>query len=209
MLKAVLGTKVGMTQLFDENRRVVPVTAISTGSWFVTQVKKGSSDGYSAVQVGLPRERYRSLEFSPEWLKNKKKFFLFVREVSIASLNEQDYQVGRAVSLADIAISVGDLVDVQGTSIGRGFAGGIKRHGFAGGPASHGSCFHRIPGAVGHRRTHGEVDKGKRLPGHLGAEHVTVRNLKVVKVDVELGVIFVCGAVPGKSGFLVTVSKRG
>jgi large subunit ribosomal protein L3 len=209
MLKAVLGTKIGMTQLFDENRRVVPVTAISTGSWYVTLVKTFSRDGYSAVQIALPRERYRSMEFSPEWLKNKKSFFLFVREISISAEQEQMYKAGHSLSLSDVSIAIGDLVDVQGVSKGMGFAGVMKRHNFAGGPASHGSGFHRIPGAVGHRRTHGEVDKGKKLPGHMGAEHVTVRNLRIVKLDASLGVIFVCGAVPGKSGSLVTVSKRG
>jgi len=209
MLKAVLGTKVGMTQLFDKNRSVVPVTAISTGRWIVTQVKTADKDGYSAVQVVLPRSRYRAQEFSPEWLKNKKEKFLFVREIRITQDKESSFELGRSISLADVSIAEGDLVDVMGTSRGLGFAGAMKLHGFAGGPASHGSGFHRIPGAVGHRRTHGEVDKGKRLPGHMGAEQVTVRNLRVVKVDSESGVIFVCGAVPGKSGFLVTVSKRG
>lgn len=209
MLKAVLGTKVGMTQLFDQNKAVVPVTAISTGQWFVLQVKSSSKDGYSAVQVGFPRERFRKQEFSLEWLKNKKQYFLFVREVRISSEQESAFAVGRAITLADFAVTEGDIVDVTGVSRGHGFAGAVKRHGFQGGPGSHGSGFHRRPGAAGHRRTHGEVDKGKRFPGHMGAEQVTVRNLRIVKVDAAQGVIFVCGAVPGKSGFLVTVSKRG
>ena len=209
MLNAVLGTKIGMTQLFDSNKAVVPVTAISTGQWFVLQVKTSAMDGYSAVQVGLPRERYRKQEFSLDWLKSKKQNFLFIREVRISAEQESTFVAGRAITLADFAITVGDLVDVTGVSTGHGFMGVVKRYGFKGGPASHGSGFHRKPGAVGHRRTHGEVDKGKRLPGHTGAEQVTVRNLRIVKVDVAQGVIFVCGAVPGKSGFLVTVSKRG
>lgn len=209
MLKAVLGTKVGMTQLFDKDRSVIPVTAISTGKWFALQVKTLTKDGYSAVQVGLPRERYRGQEFSLEWLKSKKQNFLFIREVRISENQEASFSAGKEISLTDFSVAEGDSVDVIGTSRGHGFAGVVKRHGFQGGPASHGSGFHRKPGAVGHRRTHGEVDKGKRLPGHMGAEQVTVRNLRVVKIDIALGVIFVCGAVPGKSGSLVTVSKRG
>jgi len=209
MLKAVLGTKIGMTQLFDKNKAVVPVTAISTGQWFVLQVKTAMADGYSAVQVGLPRERFRKQEFSLEWLKNKKQNFLFIKEVRISAEQESTFAAGRVITLSDFSFTEGDLVDVTGVSKGHGFQGGVRRHGFRGGPATHGSGFHRKPGAVGHRRTHGEVDKGKRLPGHMGAEQVTVRNLRIVKMDAAQGVIFVCGAVPGKSGFLVTVSKRG
>jgi large subunit ribosomal protein L3 len=198
-----------MTQLFDEQRNAVPVTAVRVGTWYVTQVKTPDNDGYAALQLGLLRERYRKQEFDASWLARKKQFFLELREAKVAAEDLGSFELGKPVGLENSSVVEGDIVHVTGTSRGLGFQGVVKRHGFGGGPKSHGSRFHRRPGAVGHRRTHGEVDKGKKLPGHTGARRVTVKNLRVVKVDADAGVLFVQGAVPGKSRFLVAVSKKG
>jgi large subunit ribosomal protein L3 len=205
MLNKVLGTKIGMTQLFDKNGDVVPVTVVDVNHWFVTQVKTSEKDGYISLQLGLLRKRYRGQEFSPLWLKAKNDFFVHIKEVDVEATPA--LELGQSLTMTHAAFKEGDVVSVSGTSKGRGFQGVVKRWGFAGGPAAHGSKFHRRPGTGGCLRTQGEVIKGKRFPGQLGAEQVTVKGLHIVRIDHEKGCIFIKGAIPGKKDALVAIKK--
>lgn len=207
MLHKLLGTKIGMTQLFDENRRVVPVTVIDMGGWFVTQIKTTERDGYAALQLGQLRKRYRGKAFENAWLRAKKKFFLHCNEV-LLDADTTDYHLGQAIELKDCGFGDKDKVAVAGTSRGLGFQGTVKRWGFAGGPKSHGSRFHRAPGSIGNMCSQGEVVKGKKLPGQMGARRITVKGLRVVKFDQDSNCLFVRGAVPGKKNSLLFISKQ-
>ncbi|MFA6527411.1 MAG: 50S ribosomal protein L3 [Candidatus Babeliales bacterium] len=207
MLNRVLGKKIGTTQVFDKTGNVVPVTVVDVAHWFVTQVKTGVNDGYAALQLGLLKKKFREKEFSQEWLKHKSDYFTHLKEVRVDG--DVSLLPGQAVTMDEIALAEGTYVDVTGTSKGLGFQGVVKRWGFGGGPDSHGSTFHRRPGASGHMRTQGEVIKGKRFPGHLGAEQVTVKGLQVVLVDKELGCLFIKGSVPGKKDSLVAIKEQG
>jgi large subunit ribosomal protein L3 len=209
MLTELLGKKIGMTQLFDDQRNVVPVTAIDISDWYVTQIKTQEKDGYSALQLGLLKDRYKGKEFSSEWLKKKADFFLFLNEVSIAHENEQVFSLGRKIAVDDIAIQEKDKVSVSGTSRGLGFQGVVKRWNFKGGPASHGSTFHRKPGAIGNLTREGKVDKGKKLPGHCGCERITTKGLQVVGIDKDNGCLFVKGSAPGHKNSLLLIRKQG
>lgn len=206
MLSKLLGTKIGMTQIFDENRNAVPVTVIDMGGWFVTQVKSEGTDGYVALQLGLPRKRYRGKPFSFEWLQAKDKFFAHLNEVTV---QEDGYKVGQRILLKDFAVAEKDFVDVAGQSRGLGFQGVMKRWGFAGGPGGHGSTFHRAPGSIGNMCSQGNVIKGKKLPGHCGCRRVTVKGLQVARIDAEKNCLFVRGAVPGKKNTLLFIRKQG
>lgn len=212
MLHSIFGRKIGMTQIFDENKRVVPVTVIDTLAWYVTQVKTPDVDGYAAVQIGLPRKKYRDVAFSSDWLKAKSRYFEIVREIACddtdASLRDI-YTLGKKITLQDVSFAQGGALTVVGTSSGKGFQGVVKRWNFGGGPATHGSTFHRAPGAIGSLRTQGEVIKGKRLPGHMGNRRLTVKGLKLVHMDKEAAYLFVQGAVPGKKNSLVLIRKQG
>lgn len=208
MLNKLLGTKIGMSQMFDENKNVIPVTVINAGEWFVLQIKTAENDGYCALQLGLPRDRYKGRPFAHAFLGKKSKYFAFIREVPLEELNVASYAIGQMLTIKDFNLAPNDAVNVAGTSIGVGFQGGVKRYGFAGGPSAHGSTFHRKPGSVGAMRTQGNVIKGKRLPGQCGGNRVTVRNLKVVKVDQETNCLFIRGAVPGKTNSLLYIRKQ-
>jgi large subunit ribosomal protein L3 len=216
MLNKLLGTKIGMTQIFDEDRNSVPVTVIDIGGWFVTQIKTAEKDGYVALQLGLPRKRYRGKPFSKdvifEWLQSKDKFFEHIREVEVEVDDASSYAVGQQILLKDFAVEEKDLdkllVDVAGVSRGLGFQGVMKRWGFAGGPGGHGSTFHRSPGSIGNMCSQGNVVKGKKLPGQCGCKRVTVKGLKVARVDFDSNCLFVRGAVPGKKNALLFIRKR-
>ncbi|MFC1854517.1 50S ribosomal protein L3 [Candidatus Dependentiae bacterium] len=205
MLSSFYGTKVGMTQLFGEDRKAVPVTVIKLGTWFVTQIKTKDKDGYSAVQVGMPRKRFDGQPFSKDWLKKKKAYFLYLRELFVDG--DVDLNMGDQLSYDKIKLENGDLVWVGAKSKGLGFQGVMRRWGFAGGPGGHGSTFHRAPGSIGNLVFRGEVFKGKKLPGRTGGRMFSVKNLKVVKVDAESGHVIVSGSVPGKKNSLVIVRK--
>jgi large subunit ribosomal protein L3 len=209
MLTGLLGTKVGMTQIFDAERNVIPVTVVNVGNWYILQIKKKEVDGYSAVQLGLARKRYRSRGFEQEWMKSKKKFFVHVREVSIDASQEEEFAVGKLVTFDDVAIADNDKVVVSGVSKGLGFQGVVKRWGFAGGPKSHGSTFHRKPGSIGNMCSQGNVIKGKKLPGHCGCDRTTVKGLRIAKIDKASGCLFVKGALPGKKESLLLLRKQG
>lgn len=204
MFKSLVGSKVGMTQVFNkEERKVVPVTAVKIGKLYVTQVKTEEKDGYSAIQIGVPRDRYCQKEPSADWFKDTKKFFKIVKEVNLGSdLGEKKFEIGNAVSIEDFDLKEGASVKVSGKSKGIGFQGVMRRWGYAGGPAAHGSTFHRAPGGIGSIRMRGEVFKGKCLPGRTGNKRVSVKSV-VEKIDQQAGFLFLRGSVPGKKGFLL------
>ena len=203
MKKAILGTKVGMTQIFDADGKVIPVTVIAAGPCVVVQKKTVDNDGYEAVQVGFGEVKEKALNkpmkghFAKADVANKKYLKEFRLE-DCASLN-----VGDEIK-ADV-FEAGEKIDVTGISKGKGFAGPMKRWGLHRGPMSHGSGYHRGSGSMGACSNPGRVMKGKKLPGHMGVVKVTVQNLEVVKVDAENNLILLKGAVPGAKGGLVTI----
>lgn len=209
MLQNIVGTKIGMTQLFDSKGNVVPVTVVNVANWYVLQVKTVEHDGYSALQLGLLKERHRNKPFSSEWLKEKAKFFLHIKEVSVEAAATADFTMGQALNFTNGPLKEGSKISVTARSRGLGFQGVVKRWGFAGGPGSHGSTFHRRPGSLGNMRRQGEVLKGKRLPGHTGFRNFTVRGLTLVKLDEQAGCIFIKGALPGKAATLVHIKLQG
>ena len=204
MAKAILGRKLGMTQIFTEEGRVVPVTVVESGNNFVLRSKTVESDGYNAVQIGFGdiKEKNVTKPLKGQFEKAGVKAVRFIREMRLAAPSE--YNVGDTIGV-DI-FAAGDLVDVTGTSKGKGFAGTIKRHNFARGPMGHGSKSHREPGSTGAMISGpgGRVLKGKKLPGRMGGERVTVQRLTVVRVDADRNLILIKGAIPGpKKGFVV------
>jgi len=205
MLKGLIGKKIGMSQIFDERGVAYPVTLIEAGPCYVTQVRRPETEGYSAVQLGFGETHPKRLTGGE--LGHLKGANLpplrFLREFRTKEL---DVTIGDVVK-ADV-FTVGERVDVVGTSKGKGFAGGVKRYHFAGGPKTHGqSDRHRAPGSNGSGTTPGRVYRGARRPGHMGDERVTVQSLKVVLVDPERNLIGVHGAVPGSKGGLVIINE--
>ena len=204
MAKAILGRKLGMTQIFTEEGRVVPVTVVESGNNLVLRNKTNETDGYNAVQIGFGdvKEKNVTKPLKGQFEKAGVKAVRFSREMRLSAPSE--YNVGDTIGV-DI-FAEGDLVDVVGTSKGKGFAGGIKRHNFARGPMGHGSKSHREPGSTGAMISGpgGRVLKGKKLPGRMGGERVTVQRLTVVRVDTDRNLILIKGAIPGpKKGFVV------
>ena len=205
MKKAILATKVGMTQIFNESGTLIPVTVLQAGPCVVTQVKTVENDGYSTVQVGFvdKREKLVNKPQKGHFDKAGVSYKRYVRELKLE--NASEYEV-KAEIKADI-FQEGDKVDASAISKGKGFQGAIKRHGQHRGPMAHGSKFHRHQGSNGPATTPGRVFKGKGMPGHMGCKKVTIQNLEVVKVDVENNVILVKGAVPGPKKCLVTLKE--
>ena len=203
MKKAILGTKVGMTQIFGENGELIPVTDVLAGPCTVVQKKTTETDGYEAVQVGFGEVKEKKLNkpqkghFAKADVANKK----YLREFRLDDCSALN--VGDEIK-ADI-FEAGEKIDVTGISKGKGFAGPMKRWGLHRGPMSHGSGYHRGSGSMGACSNPGRVMKGKKLPGHMGVVRVTVQNLEVVKVDTENNLILLKGAVPGNKGGLVTI----
>ena len=212
MGKGIIGKKIGMTQVFTENGTVVPVTVVQAGPCVVTQKKTVESDGYSAIQIGFEKILSEKKVNKPQAGHFKKAGadpMKYLREVKVDAID--DYSVGQVIN-ADI-FAAGDIIDVQGVSIGKGFQGAMKRWNFAGGPGGHGSGFHRRLGSIGMKEWPAEVNKGKKMAGHLGVEKVTVQRLKIVRVMPETNVILVEGAIPGHKNGIVyikqTVKPRG
>jgi large subunit ribosomal protein L3 len=200
-MKALLGTKLGMTQLLQEDGVAVPVTLIQAGPCTVTQVKTSETDGYAAVQFGYGTGKNLSNAVKGHVAASKAEP-KFIREIRVDALPE-DMAVGTTLTVEQFTI--GELVDVSGTSKGKGFAGNIKRHNFAQGPRSHGaSAYSRKPGSIGSMYPQ-RVFKGKRMAGHMGAERVTVKNLVVALIDTERGLIGLKGAVPGPRRGLIMI----
>lgn len=202
-MKALLGRKIGMTQVFGENDELVGVTAIEAGPCVVVQVKTEKKDGYKAIQLGFEEvpERKATKPAQGHFAKAKVKPRRHLAEVLVEDLGE--YKVGQTIGVDVFA--EGDVADVTGTSKGKGFAGVVKRWGFRGGPASHGAHFHRAPGSIGAAATPSRVFKGRKLPGQMGNVRVTATNLKVVRVDPERNLLLLRGSVPGARGSLVMV----
>ena len=205
MKKAILATKVGMTQIFNEDGVLTPVTVLQAGPCVVTQVKTAERDGYDAVQVGYAdvSEKHVSKPLKGHFDKAEVSYKRFVKEFRFE--NAEEYSVKDEIK-ADI-FEVGDKIDATAVSKGKGFQGAIKRLGQSRGPMAHGSKFHRHQGSNGSATTPGRVFKGKGMPGHMGAKKVTIQNLEVVRVDVENNVILVKGAVPGPKKSLVTLKE--
>ena len=222
MKKAILAEKVGMTQIFGENGVLTPVTVLKAGPCTVTQIKTVENDGYEAVQVGFGEKKEKVVTKdgsgkkvirNPHGANNAEAGHAkkagttpkqFVKEFKFD--NVADYTVGDSVITASI-FAEGDKVDVTARSKGKGYAGGLKRHGLKSGPSGHGSKYHRHAGSNGSATTPGRVMKGKKMPGHMGCEQVTVQNLEVVKIDVENNVILVKGSVPGPKKSLVVIKE--
>ena len=205
MKKAILATKVGMTQIFNEDGVLTPVTVLQAGPCAVVQVKTVDNDGYSAVQVGFvdKREKLVSKPVKGHFDKAGVSYKRYVREFRLE--NAEEYSVKDEIK-ADI-FAAGDKVDATAVSKGKGFQGAIKRHGQSRGPMAHGSKFHRHAGSNGSATTPGRVFKGKKMPGQMGGKKVTIQNLEVVKVDAENNLILVKGAVPGPKKSLVTLKE--
>lgn len=207
MIQGIWGLKVGMTQVFGDDSKVVPVTVVNTAGWFVTQIKTVEVDGYNAIQVACLRKKYEGQPFAKEWLKKLKQYCLFIKEISITELPE-GLIVGSSIDLGSI-LAKDDSVDATGVTKGCGFAGVMRRWDFGGGPKSHGSTFSRKPGSIGNMRATGKVIKGKKMPGHMGDKQRTTQKLQVVQVRSEDNIVLVKGSMAGKPGSLVFLSKRG
>ena len=204
MEKFIMGTKIGMTQVFDETGLAVPVTVVEAGPCTVIQIKKPETDGYSALKIGyaeVPEKRltqpelgvFKSVNAAPH--KHLKEF----KPDSVSG-----YEVGQTINAADM-FKIGDKVDVSGVSKGKGFQGAIKRHGQHRGKETHGSKFHRGIGSMGANSFPGRIFKGKKMPGHMGAVRVTAQNLAIVRVDGDRNLMLIRGAVPGAKGALLEI----
>lgn len=202
----LIGKKIGMTQVFDEKGDAVSVTVVQAGPCVVVQKKTKAKDGYDAIQLGfeeLPeaKAKKRAKPLVNHFAKKNVKAQRFLKEFRV--VGDAAFEVGQQLT-AEI-FKAGDVVNVSGVSKGKGFAGVIKRHGKAGGPATHGSRFHRSTGSIGQRTSPGEVFKNMKLPGHMGAERVTVKKLSIVQVRAEDNLVFIRGAVPGGKNSILSI----
>ena len=207
MAKGILGKKLGMTQIFTEEGKVVPVTVVESGKTVVIQNKTVENDGYNAVQLGFGviKEKHVTKPMKGHFAKAGADAVKFIREMRLSDASE--YNAGDIIGV-DI-FSAGELIDVTGTAKGKGFAGAIKRHNFSRGPMGHGSKSHREPGSTGAMMSGGggKVLKGKKLPGRMGAQKVTLQRLSVVRVDTDRNLILIKGAIPGPKGSFVVIKN--
>ena len=205
MVIEIYGTKIGMTQIFDENGVAIPVTAIEAKPLTVVAKKTMDKDGYNAIVVsfGEIKEKNANKPHKGIFAKAGVETQRYLREIKVENVDE--YEIGSKITVD--AFTTEDNVDVQGTSKGKGFQGVIKRHGQHRGPMGHGSMYHRRPGSMGSTTTPGRVFKGKKLPGHMGSQTSTILNLDVVKIDTDKNVILVKGSIPGAKKSIVRVRK--
>ena len=205
MKKAILATKVGMTQIFNEDGVLTPVTVLQAGPCVVTQVKTEENDGYSAVQVGFvdKREKLINKPVKGHFDKAGVSYKRFVREFKFE--DAESYEMGQEIKV-DV-FEIGDKVDVTAISKGKGFQGAIKRHNFHRGPMTHGSKFHRHQGSSGSASDPSRVFKGKKMPGQMGNKRITIQNLEIVRADLENNLLLIKGAVPGPKKSLVTIKE--
>ncbi|MBN1353671.1 MAG: 50S ribosomal protein L3 [Candidatus Omnitrophica bacterium] len=203
-MASILGKKIGMTNVFDEEGYFIPVTIIEAGPCYILGIKTVDKDGYSAVVLGYGEKKPKQVKKPEKGWFDKLKITpkKVVREIRLA--NGAGYKVGDALNVN--IFKNGDYIDVSGTTIGKGFQGGVKRWHWRGGDGSHGSMFHRAPGSIGASSYPSRVHKGKTLPGHMGNVKRTIQNLKLVGVDPEKNLLIVKGSVPGHKGSLLTVS---
>lgn len=204
MSVGLIGRKIGMTQIFDEDGSVIPVTVVEAGPCYITSLKTDERDGYQAVQLGF-MDKFKRVNKPAKGFYDKIEVFpkKVLKEFRVDNTGE--FQVGEQVKV-DIFES-GDFIDISGKTKGRGFQGSIKRHNMHRGPMSHGSHYHRKSGAMGQCADPAKVFKGKKLPGHMGSVKVTTQNLKVVDVNLEDNIILVKGAIPGPNNNIVTIKK--
>ena len=207
MAKSILGKKLGMTQIFTEEGKVVPVTVVEAGQCVVVGNKTVENDGYNAVQLGFGAVKDKNVTKPMQGVFAKAGVtpVKFIREIRLADASE--FTAGQIIGVDTFA--AGEMVDVVGTAKGKGFAGGIKRHNFARGPMGHGSKSHREPGSIGPRMSGGggKVFKGKKLPGQMGGQRVTIQRLTVVRIDTERNLILIKGAIPGPKKGLVIIKN--
>ena len=203
MKKGIYGKKLGMTQIFDENGLVIPVTVVEVEPCLIVRKKTVETDGYTALQVatGEIKEKHMNKPLKGQFDKAKMAYKKYIKELRLDNIDE--YNVGDEIK-ADV-FAAGEFVDVQGISKGKGFQGVIKRHGQHIGPKGHGSMYHRRPGSMGPTSSPGRVFPGKKLPGHTGKDTVTVQHLEVVRVDMDKNVILIKGSIPGYKNSLVRV----
>jgi large subunit ribosomal protein L3 len=203
MRDTILGRKLGMTQVWSEDDRLIPVTVIQAGPCTVTQIKTDAKEGYNAIQIGFGDIKAKKVNqpMAGHFKKAGVEPSKVLREVHVD--DPSAYELGQKVTVEQFAEV--KKVDISGISKGKGFAGVIKRHNFQGGPGGHGAHFHRAPGSIGQCATPSRVFKGMRLPGHMGVDKVTVKNLELVRIDVDQNLMLVKGAVPGGKGALVSV----
>lgn len=206
MNKFILGKKIGMTQVFDENGLAIPVTVIKAGPCAVVQKKTPENDGYSALQLGFEEIPEKKLNKPDKGVFSKVKVTprKYLRE--FRTDNTDKYEIGQEIKVADM-FKDGDRIDITGISKGKGFQGTIRRYGHSRGPETHGSMYHRRVGSMGSGTNPGRVFKGKKEPGHMGVDKVTIQNLVVVKADSERDLLLIKGAVPGPKGGLVVVKE--
>lgn len=207
MITGILGKKVGMSQIFDEKGTAVPVTLVEAGPCPIVDKKTQEKDGYNSLQLGFQEEKKAQRLTKPmkgHFEKKGVKPTRFLREIRLDAAS--DLEVGGVVTVE--SFTVGDRVNVTGTSKGKGFAGGVKRWGYLGGAESHGSMFHRAPGSIGASSFPSRVTKGKHMPGRMGGDRVTVKNLSVVKIYPERNLILIRGAVPGQPGGFLIIQKK-
>ncbi len=207
MAIGLVGRKVGMTQVFDERGKAVPVTVIQAGPCPVVQRKTVERDGYEAIQIGFETLANKNRVTRPvrgHFDKAQTAYQRFLREIRLRG-SEGEFAVGQVLTVTLFA--AGDRVRVTGVTKGRGFQGGVKRWNYKGGPMTHGSMFHRAPGSIGASSYPSRVFRGHHLPGHMGAARTTVRGLRVVSVDTQNNLVLIEGAVPGPSGGMVTIQK--
>ncbi len=206
MIQGILGKKLGMTQVFVADGRRIPVTVVEAGPCTVVQKKTESTDGYNALQVGFEAKKSHRVNkpMMGHFKKADQGAFTTLRE--LATDNVDEYQVGDQIT-CDSVFKAGDIVDVTGTSKGKGFQGVIKRWGFSGGRATHGSKFHRGPGSIGMSASPARVHRGKKMPGQMGNARVTQQNLEIVEVRADQNLILVKGAIPGPNQGLVLIRK--
>jgi len=203
MNKGIIGKKLGMTQIFLEDGTRVPVTVVQAGPCVVLQKKTTDVDGYTAVQIGFDAVNAAKANAADRGhcIKAGKGVFRYLRELKLEQVS--DLNIGDELTVTQFV--PGDLIDVTGTSIGKGFQGVIKRHNFKGGRASHGSRFHRAPGSIGCSATPSRVFKNKKMPGQMGNQRVTVQRLQVVRVDSDQNLILIKGAIPGSKNNVVVI----
>jgi large subunit ribosomal protein L3 len=206
-MNAIIGEKLGMTQIFDDENRAIPVTAVKAGPVVVTQIKRPDTDGYSAVQIAF-KEMNADKAGRPATGHFAKAGVAPHRHVVEVRVEDSDaYELGQTITIADV-LEEGKKADVTGVSKGKGFAGAMKRHNFKGQGASHGvHKVHRAPGAIGACATPARVFKGKRLPGRMGGDQVTTMNLDVIQVDADRNLLLLRGAIPGPKGSVIVVRR--
>lgn len=205
-MKGILGKKLGMTQYFNESGEIVPVTVVEVTPNYVVQKKIKEKEGYNALQLGFGEKKITRVTkpMLGHFKKAGERAFYFLKEVKFD--NVEQFEVGQQISVSDV-FSEGEFIDVTALSKGKGFQGVMKRHNFKGGRATHGSMFHRAPGSAGSSAFPSRVWKGKRYPGHMGNERVTIQNLKIEKIFADRNIVLIRGAIPGANNSLVIIKN--